>query len=118
MTWPTKRDAVIAALKHGETIPEYREGGNSMRPIIASREAVTLRPVLDPTKLKKGDIVLVRVGRSIYTHLISGIRKTGVQISNNHGHVNGWAPFENVYGIVTAISGVERRNSQYERGDS
>ena len=74
-----------------------------MTPILKSREEVLLAPVL--RELKKDDIVLCRVNGNNYTHKITGIRKDQVQISNNHGHVNGWTSISNVFGIVIMISG-------------
>lgn len=84
-----------------------------MTPIIKSRQPVTLAPVCRPEKLRKGDIVYVKVGGRHYTHLIHAVSADKVQIGNNHGHMNGWTSFENVYGIVIEIDGVPRRNSQY-----
>jgi phage repressor protein C with HTH and peptisase S24 domain len=77
--------------------------GNSMTPRIVSGASVTLTPVIDPETLKKGDAVLVSIGRTIYVHLITAITKDLVQISNNHGHVNGWTNKKNVYGKVIAV---------------
>lgn len=88
----------------------YSEGGNSMLPLIKSREPVTLSPV-DATLLEKGDIVLVKVGRYVYTHLVKAVRPGQVQIGNNRGRINGWTSLSNVYGIVTAISGVVRESA-------
>ena len=96
--------AAIAALARGEWVERYVEGGKSMTPKIMSREPVTLAPV-DPAKLAKRDIVLVRVKGNTYTHLITALDGPQVQISNNHGRVNGWTPRSNVYGIVVAING-------------
>ena len=104
---------VIESLQSGEDVSSYREGGNSMTPIIKSRTPVTLRPILDHKSLRRGDIVLTTVGGSTFTHLISAVAKGRVQISNNHGRVNVWTPYAKVYGIVTAIDGMTRRNSQY-----
>jgi hypothetical protein len=97
---------VIAALGRGERVVGYRESGNSMTPRIRHRQPVTLEPV-DASLLERGDVVLVNVRGRIYTHLVSGTREGQVQISNNHGHVNGWTKLENVHGIVTEIDGVE-----------
>jgi hypothetical protein len=100
---------VVERLRAGEIVEGYRESGNSMVPIIRHREAVTLAPVR-PELLQKGDIVLVKVGGSLYTHKVSAVDHghRRVQIANNHGHVNGWTSYDCVYGIVTHISGVER----------
>ena len=46
--------------------------------------AITLNQV------KVGDIVFCKVKGNYFTHLVTGINeKRGIQISNNHGHVNG-----------------------------
>jgi hypothetical protein len=88
----------------------YSEGGNSMLPLIKSRQPVTLSPV-DPTLLEKGDIVLVKVGRNVYTHLVKAVRPGQVQIGNNHGRINGWTSLSNVFAIVSAIDGVPRASA-------
>jgi hypothetical protein len=95
--------ANIERLRAGETI-ENREGGNSMVPLIYSKQPVTIEPV-DPTKLERGDIVYVRVNGRVYTHKVLGLRTGQVQIGNNHGGVNGWTSLENVFGIITAVEG-------------
>jgi hypothetical protein len=96
--------AVIARLQNGETVSEYREGGNSMVPIIKHRQPVTIKPV-DTSKLEKGDVVLVRVRGNIYTHKVVGLRKGQAQIGNNRGGVNGWTSLDNVFGIVVEVDG-------------
>lgn len=96
---------IIARLKAGEKV-ENREGGNSMTPIIASRQPVTLEAV-DATKLERGDIVYVKVRGRVYTHKVVAIREGSVQIGNNKGGINGWTSLDNVYGIVTEIAGRE-----------
>ena len=52
------------------------------------------------TTYKVGDIVFCKVkGRFIAAHLMTAKnKKKGYQISNNRGHVNGWA--HKVYGRV------------------
>jgi hypothetical protein len=99
--------SVIADLQAGKTVAQYREKGNSMLPIIKSGEPVTLAPITDPSTLEIGDIVLCRVGGSVLTHKITAKQgkadKLRFQISNNHGHVNGWT--RAVYGKVVAING-------------
>lgn len=101
------RKEVINKLLNGETVYGYREGGNSMTPIIKHRQPVDLMPV-DASKLEKGDVVLVKVRGRIYTHKVIGLRKGQVQIGNNHGGVNGWTALDNVYGIVVAVDGIPR----------
>jgi hypothetical protein len=95
---------LVDRLQKGEVIEDYREGGNSMTPLIKHRQPVTLHPV-DTSKLERGDMVFVRVGGRFYTHKVVGLREGQVQIGNNHGGVNGWTKLENVYGIVTSVDG-------------
>lgn len=99
-----KVQRVIARLQAGEKV-ENRESGNSMTPLLKSRQPVTLE-ACDPSTLEKGDIVYVKVRGQVYTHLVWAVRAGEVQIGNNHNHANGWTKLENVYGIVTEIDGV------------
>jgi len=94
---------LAARLRAGEQV-EVRPTGDSMTPVIRSRQLVTVSPV-DPATLRKGDVVLAKVGGRHLLHKISALRGDRVQISNNHGHVNGWASRAQVYGIVSAIDG-------------
>lgn len=81
---------IFEKLEAGEDA-SWRPKGNSMTPKIKSGQLCTVSPVEDPGTLRKGDIVLCKVRGNTYLHLISAIRDDGAfQISNNHGHVNGW----------------------------
>ena len=95
---------LIADLQSGRII-QRKEKGNSMVPLIRSGQPHTLEPVRDLAALQVGDIVFCKVRGHYYTHLISAIRKNKdqleFQISNNHGHVNGWT--RNVYGKVIGV---------------
>lgn len=73
-----------------------------MTPKIESGAEVTLEPIVDYESLKKGEVVLASIGRSVYLHLISSIDKNKVQISNNHGHVNGWT--SKIFGRVVSVN--------------
>jgi sRNA-binding protein len=96
------RDAWIARLKAGETV-SFREGGNSMTPRIKSRQKCTYVPVQSMADIAVGDAVFCRVGSSYFTHLITAIKGEQVQISNNHGHVNGWTNLSHIYGKVVKV---------------
>lgn len=96
--------SIVARITAGERVIN-REGGNSMVPLIASRQPVTIEAV-DTAKLERGDIVYVKVHGNVYTHKVLGLRTGEVQIGNNKGGVNGWTKLENVYGIITEIDGV------------
>lgn len=96
----------------GQTV-NFRPRGNSMRPIVSSGDLVTVAPLADPSLLEVGDVVLVRVAGTTYLHLVSAVdpQRARVQIRNNRGRVNGWAPFRQVHGICTEVEGIERPKS-------
>ncbi|TPN86950.1 phage repressor protein [Aquimarina algicola] len=90
----------IQKLLDGETIIS-KEPGNSMLPILKSKQPVVLAPVIWE-ECKKGDIVYCKVRGNCFTHLVKGKNaKKGLLIGNNHGHLNGWT--KNVYGRVIEI---------------
>ena len=98
----TGRQAYIARLRAGETV-SFRETGNSMTPKIRSRQKCTYSPVLSPADVNVGDAVFCKVAGNHFTHLITAIRGAQYQISNNHGHVNGWTTLDKIFGKVIAI---------------
>ena len=98
----TGKAAWIARLRAGEEV-SFREGGNSMTPRIKSREKCTYSPVNSIEDIAVGDAVFCRVGGSYFTHMVTAIRGEQVQISNNHGHVNGWTSIQNVFGKVIKV---------------
>jgi len=87
-------------LEEGKTF-ETSERGNSMVPLIKSGQKHILAPIkLEDVEI--GDIVFCKVKGSYFTHLVTAKNDTkGVQISNNHGHVNGWT--KAVFGKVIKI---------------
>jgi hypothetical protein len=90
----------VDKLLAGETIVS-KEPGNSMTPILKSRQAVKIVPATWQ-EVKVGDIVYCRVRGNCYTHLVKAKNeKRGCQIGNNHGHINGWT--KNIYGKVVEI---------------
>lgn len=91
---------IISNLKDGKDIT-LRPSGNSMTPMIFSKQKITVSPIIEDLKI--GDIVYSKVKGKYYFHLISAIDNDRVQISNNHGHVNGWTSKSKVYGIVTKV---------------
>lgn len=99
----SKASMTAQILKEGKTIERHKEAGNSMLPIIKSRQPVTLVPVTKDTILKVDDIVFCKVKGNYYTHKISGIKEDQYQISNNKGFVNGWVNREKIFGKVTKI---------------
>ena len=90
----------IEKLQKGETIIS-KEPGNSMLPILKSRQAVKIAPATWET-VNVGDIVYCKVRGNTYTHLVtSKDPHKGCQISNNRNHVNGWT--KQVFGKVIEI---------------
>lgn len=90
----------VQRLLNGETIIS-KEPGNSMMPIIRSRQPVKLAPATWE-QVEPGDIVYCKVKGRHYTHkVLAKDDRRGCQIGNNHGHVNGWT--KQVYGKVVEI---------------
>ncbi|AEO93357.1 repressor protein [Bacillus phage G] len=99
----SKASMIAKMLQEGKTIERYKEAGNSMLPILKSKQPVTLEPVTIDIVLKENDIVFCRVKGNYYTHKITGIRNNQYQISNNRGFVNGWISRDKIFGKVTKI---------------
>ena len=90
-------------LKKGETC-KLIGIGNSMTPILKSKQPVIVVPVTPNTELKKKDIVFCKVNGRYYLHLIHAIRNNKTfLIGNNHGHMNGWTSRSNIFGVVKEI---------------
>jgi Peptidase S24-like len=97
------RETLVTRLQAGETV-QFRPHGNSMTPRIRSGQRVTVAPV-ELDAINVGDIVLARVRGVLRLHKISAIDSTRrrVQISNNHGYVNGWTGYDRVYGVCVKV---------------
>jgi len=93
-TWATN---LIEKLSLGETI-EFRPRGNSMTPIVNSNDLVVVSPITEETILEQGDVVLCKVKGRHFLHIISAVKEDKFQISNNHGHVNGWTNKKSIFG--------------------
>lgn len=78
--------------------------GQSMTPILRSGQAVKVTPIMNDIKLDKNDIVFCKVSGHYYLHKISAIKNGKTyQISNNHGHINGWISKNQIFGKVIEI---------------
>jgi hypothetical protein len=101
-------DGVAVRVAAGETV-DFRPSGDSMTPLVRSRQQVRVAPV-DPARVTVGDIVLARVAGTVYLHLVSAVdpARRRVQISNNHGRVNGWTGYARVFGLCVAVDGSPR----------
>ena len=90
----------IEKLMNGETIIS-KEPGNSMLPLIKSKQPVKLAPTTWE-KVEVGDIVYCKVRGNLYTHLVKAKDSNkGCLIGNNKGHLNGWT--KNIFGKVVEI---------------
>jgi len=92
MGWATKH---IEALKDGQTV-QFFPRGNSMHPVVKSGQLCTVEPVRD--EIRKGDIVLCKVGGNQYLHFVKAVNGNRFQIGNNKGGINGWVSANAVYG--------------------
>ncbi len=78
-----------------------KEPGNSMLPLIKSRQPVEIIPITIED-VEVGNIVYCKVHGKYYTHLVKAKdTKKGLLISNNKGRENGWT--RQVYGKVVKI---------------
>lgn len=94
---------VAQKLLNGETVIRNKEGGNSMLPLIRSRQPVDIVPIKPEHILDKGTIVFVKVNGHYYTHKITAVKGNQFQIGNNHGGINGWVTREKILGLVVKI---------------
>ncbi len=89
-------------LEKGEVT--FKPHGNSMTPKINSGDEVTVKRVPLQT-FRVGGAAYCKVKGNVFLHLITAIDETGnrYQIGNNHGHVNGWATANNMYGVCVKV---------------
>ncbi len=94
------RNYKLEKLLNGETFIT-NETGNSMVPLIKSKQDHILSPV-KIENVEIGDIVYCKVRGNFYTHLVKAkdLNK-GLLIGNNKGGINGWT--KQVYGKVTKV---------------
>jgi hypothetical protein len=82
----------IEMLKRGATVT-FRPRGRSM---------VMVEPMFYGNGVEVGDVVLCRVGRVDYLHLVKRHDKKQhrFQIGNNRGRINGWIEPEMIFGRI------------------
>jgi hypothetical protein len=73
-----------------------------MSPRIESGQLCTVEPVA-VTSLAVGDIVLCKVGRAEYLHLVKAVEAGRFQIGNNRGRINGWVDARDIYGRLVKV---------------
>jgi len=97
MGWAT---AYIEKLKKGEVV-SFRPKGHSMTGKVDNGQLVTVVPLqVDPVV---DDIVLCKVGRNEYLHLIKAVNGGRFLIGNNLGRTNGWTGRACVFGRVVKV---------------
>lgn len=95
-----RRNYKLEKLQAGETVTTS-EKGNSMVPLIRSGQEHVVEPATWES-VEVGDIVYCKCRGNYFTHLVTAKNDDkGCQISNNHGHVNGWT--KQVYGKVVKV---------------
>ena len=86
-------------LMDGAADVTFRPRGHSMEPRITDRQQVTVYR-LGSYALQVDDVVLARVRSRVCLHKITAIDGKRIQISNNHGRVNGWTTRDKIAGIA------------------
>lgn len=109
-----KKDPLLEALKEGKsytwTIPD---GGNlaSMREAVKHGQTLTMSPIVNPSEIQVGDLVLVKWHQSDIFHIVGEIQGDQFLIVNSLGKVNGWVSATEILGRVTKIIEPEPRPS-------
>ena len=109
-----KNDPLLEALKEGKsytwTVPD---GGNlaSMREALKHGQTLTMSPVVNPSEIQIGDLVLVQWHQSDIFHIVGEIQGEQFLIINSLGKVNGWVSAKEILGRITKIIEPEPRPS-------
>ena len=93
MSWASP---YLPRLARGESVT-LRPRGHSMEPLIASGQRVTVEPI-GSRPIEVGDVVLCRVRRQHYLHLVKAVQGGRYLIGNNRGRINGWVGRGAIYG--------------------
>src|SRR5262245_56455255 len=107
-----KRDPLLEALKEGRsytwTVPD---GGDlaSMRAAIKHGQTLTMSPMVDPSDIHVGDLVLVKWHQGDIFHVVGDIQGDRFLIVNSLGKVNGWVGGADILGWITQVIEPEPR---------
>lgn len=98
-----KENLILATvLSEKEQIVKVVGVGNSMTPILKSKQAVMVSSFsADLDNIQNGDIVFCKVNGHFYLHKVYGKKDKQYLIGNNHGRINGWT--SKIYGKVVKI---------------
>jgi hypothetical protein len=109
-----KKDPLLEALKEGRyytwTVPD---GGNlaSMREAIKHGQTLTMSPIVNPSEIQAGDLVLVKWHQSDIFYIVGEIEGEQFLIVNSLGKLNGWVSAKEILGRITNIIEPEPRPS-------
>lgn len=101
-----KKDPLLEALKESKsytwTVPD---GGDlaSMREAIKHGQTLTMSPIVNPSEIQVGDLVLVKWHQSNIFHVVGEIQGEQFLIVNSLGKVNGWVHAKEILGRITNI---------------
>lgn len=107
-----KKDPLLEALNAGKsytwTVPD---GGNlaSMREAIKHGQTLTMSPIMNPSEIQAGDLVLVKWHQGDIFHIVGEIQGDQFLIVNSLGKVNGWVSAKEILGRITKIVEPEPR---------
>ena len=82
---------------------QFRPRGHSMTGKVNNGDLVTVEPLTEESVLRKGDIVLCKVRKHEYLHLIKSVSQDRFLIGNNRGGTNGWIKRTHIYGKCTKV---------------
>lgn len=91
----------VTRLQAGQTV-SFRPRGNSMAGRVESGQVCTVAPLTEAPKV--GDVVLCRVGRAEYLHLVKAVQGPRYLIGNNKGGTNGWVGRESIFGVLVKVA--------------
>jgi hypothetical protein len=111
---PEHKDLLLEALKEGKSYTwTAPDGGDfaSMRKAIKHGQTLTVSPVVNPSEVQVGDIVLVNWHKGYLFHIVGEIQDDQFLIVNSLGKINGWVSGKDILGRVTNIIEPEPRPS-------
>jgi len=109
-----KKDPLLDALKEGKSYTwKVPDGGNlaSMREAIKHGQTLTMSPIVNPSEIQVGDLVLVKWHQSDIFHIVGEIQGEQFLIVNSLGKINGWVSAKEILGRITKIIEPEPRPS-------
>ena len=103
-------EALAVDILSAEHSLRFRARGRSMRPFIQNNDIIEVEGAV-PGRLKRGDVVLCRLGNGrLVVHRIVRLGEQAVLVQGDaRAMPDGWTPFTQVLGRVTALDRAGRR---------